>query len=70
MHLREFCNGKVVCPPYVIDYTVIGDPARNCAKEYTAKWRCVGAPGTRTATVAKEAGFKKAIELSCSDAGG
>ena len=62
--LRSTCNGKTNCP-YVVDWTVIGDPKRNCAKDYVAKWQCVGAGTKVSPPVPPEAGYKKTITLTC-----
>ena len=38
-HLAEICDGMATCH-YVIDFRVIGDPAGNCRKDYSAEWEC------------------------------
>ena len=62
-HLAAQCNGKKQCN-YRIDYTVIGDPAVGCAKQYTAEWRCGSGP-VRSTSAPAEAGFGSVIKLSC-----
>jgi hypothetical protein len=37
--LAEVCDGTNSCA-YRIDYTVIGDPAPGCKKNFVAKWKC------------------------------
>jgi hypothetical protein len=38
-HIKGKCDGKIECK-YKIDHGQIGDPARGCSKNYTAKFRC------------------------------
>jgi hypothetical protein len=63
-HLASACNNKSQCE-YTIDYTVIGDPAAGCRKDYTAEWRCGHSATVHNASAAPEAGFQKKITLSC-----
>jgi len=63
-YLRQACDGQLTCS-YKIDYTVIGDPAPGCAKDYVAEWRCLAGAATRKASAPPEAGFGKVIELRC-----
>lgn len=62
-HLAAQCNGKKQCN-YTINYTVIGDPAVGCGKEYIAEWRC-GSGEIRSTKAAAEAGFGSVVTLSC-----
>ena len=64
-HLAAACNGRADCT-YKVDYTVIGDPAVGCGKDYVAVWRCGGSREVRRAVASPEAGFGKTVELSCS----
>jgi hypothetical protein len=64
-HLAAACNGRVDCT-YKVDYTVIGDPAVGCRKDYVAEWRCGGSREVRRTVASPEAGFGKTVELSCS----
>jgi len=64
-HLARACNGRGACR-YTVDYRVIGDPARGCAKNCVAEWRCGGGSRVYRAKVAPEAGYKKTVELRCS----
>jgi hypothetical protein len=63
-HLANACNNKSQCE-YTIDYTVIGDPASGCRKDYTAEWRCAHGATVHNASASPEAGFQKKITLSC-----
>ena len=63
-YLRQACDGQQVCS-YKIDYTVIGDPAVGCAKDYVAEWRCLAGAAVRKASAPPEAGYGKVIELRC-----
>jgi hypothetical protein len=65
-HLRKACNGQSECA-YRIDYTVIGDPAVGCGKDYVAEWRCGGSPSPRRTRAAPEAGYGEVIVLSCNE---
>jgi len=62
------CNNRQECR-YRIDYRNIGDPAKDCPKEFRAAWRCDNypAPPTRhSGYVSPEAGFgDRSIYLSC-----
>ena len=63
-HLAEICDGRATCE-YVIDFTVIGDPAPGCAKDYLAEWQCGRDPERRTIGVRPEAGGGTRILLRC-----
>jgi hypothetical protein len=63
-HIASVCNGKNSCS-YTIDYTVIGDPAVGCAKDYSVEWKCVGKPRTYSAFASPEAGYQKTVQLIC-----
>lgn len=62
--LARACNDKRHCD-YVIDYTIIGDPASGCSKDYFAEWRCGNDHILRSMLVSPEAGFGKKITLTC-----
>ncbi|HEY7376297.1 MAG TPA: hypothetical protein VIF57_29310 [Polyangia bacterium] len=62
--LAQNCEGQPSCA-YRIDYTVIGDPAFGCAKDYVAEWRCGDDPTVLRAAAAPEAGFGSIIQLRC-----
>jgi hypothetical protein len=62
--LARACNDKRHCD-YVIDYTIIGDPAAGCSKDYFAEWRCGNDHILRSMLVSPEAGFGKKITLTC-----
>ena len=64
-HLAAACNGRADCA-YKVDYTVIGDLAVGCRKDYVAEWRCGGSREVHRAVANPEAGFGKTVELSCS----
>ena len=59
--LQAACNGKTTCQ-YTVDYKVIGDPAPNCAKDFTVEWTC--GTNTMTASLPAEASGGK-VNLSC-----
>ncbi|MGH9906095.1 MAG: WSC domain-containing protein, partial [Pyrinomonadaceae bacterium] len=63
-HLASACNGKDSCD-YRIDYTVIGDPAVFCKKNYVAEWRCGDGSPVRNAEAAPEAGHGSVVKLQC-----
>ena len=63
-HLAEACNGRADCT-YKVDYTVIGDPAVGCGKDYVAEWRCGGSREVHRAVADAEAGFGKTVGLTC-----
>ena len=62
-HLASTCNGQSSCE-YSVDYTVIGDPAPGCAKDYVAKWTC-GAGAEQAAGANAEAGYGSKVVLTC-----
>lgn len=62
-HIVQQCNGQAVCD-YRIDYTVIGDPVRGCAKDYEVSYHC-GDGVLRSAYAAPEAGFGSVVRLQC-----
>lgn len=63
-HIASACNGRNSCT-YTIDYTIIGDPAYGCAKDYSAQWRCGVNQKTYSAFASPEAGYRKTIQLTC-----
>jgi hypothetical protein len=63
-HLAQICDGKPTCE-YVIDVTVIGDPAVGCAKDYFAEWQCGHYPERLTTSARPEAGGGTRIVLRC-----
>ena len=62
-HLANFCNDTAICE-YPIDFKVIGDPTRGCAKDYQAEYRCGGIGISKSASVSPEASGK-IIRLQC-----
>jgi len=62
--LKAKCEGKNVCE-YVIDYRLLGDPKKGCAKDYQAKWTCAGSSEVHDASVPPEAGTLKVVRLAC-----
>jgi len=63
-HLAEICDGRTTCE-YVIDYRVIGDPARGCPKDYFVEWQCGRDPERGSISVNPEAGGGTRIVLRC-----
>jgi hypothetical protein len=63
-HLAAACNGRSDCT-YKIDYTVIGDPAVGCGKDYVAEWRCGGRQEVHRVGASPEAGYGKTVSLTC-----
>jgi hypothetical protein len=62
--LAAACSGRGQCD-YRVDYTVIGDPAVGCPKDYVAEWRCGGSPAVHRAAAPPEAGFGAVVTLTC-----
>jgi hypothetical protein len=62
--LGSACNTLGRCD-YIVDYTIIGDPAPGCAKDYVAEWTCNGQSLVQQATASPEAGFRKTVTLTC-----
>jgi hypothetical protein len=63
-HLASVCNGRPACE-YIVDVRTLGDPARECSKDFVAEWRCGNSPERATASVPPEAGNGKRIVLRC-----
>lgn len=64
-HISDGCNGKDLCK-YVVDFNIIGDPARGCVKDYDVIYGCGGSKTQKAAHIGgEEAGFKKVVVLSC-----
>ena len=63
--LASACNTTLGHCDYIVDYTIIGDPAPGCAKDYVAEWTCNGQSLVQQATASPEAGFRKPVILSC-----
>jgi hypothetical protein len=62
--LGSACNTLGHCD-YIVDYTILGDPAPGCAKDYVAEWTCNGQSLVQRATASPEAGFRKTVTLVC-----
>jgi hypothetical protein len=65
---RDLARGNArlgAAADYGVDYSVIGDPAVGCPKDYVAQWRCGGSPVVRRADAPPEAGFGAVVTLSC-----
>src|SRR5262249_8139209 len=70
--LAKVCDEKDSCF-YKVDVSVLGDPARNCAKDFVVEWTCGESPVVRQARAAVgpeqhgEAGFGSIVTLTCGD---
>lgn len=62
--LRRNCNGRASCD-YVVNVTILGDPAPGCSKDFKAEWRCSAHGEVRTLILPPEAGLKSVARLSC-----
>jgi hypothetical protein len=62
--IAEICDGEAACE-FVIDVRVLGDPAPNCRKDYSAEWQCGRDPQRGYARVDPEAGLGSKIVLRC-----
>lgn len=63
-YIAAQCNGQSSCS-YRVDYTVIGDPAYGCQKDYQVSYDC-GDGRARVASAAAEAGYGSIVSLQCS----
>lgn len=61
--IAAVCNGQAICN-YTVDYTVLGDPASGCAKDFIVEYSCSDGVAL-TATADPEAGFGSVVTLSC-----
>jgi hypothetical protein len=55
-NLAAACNGRMNCN-YQINYKVLGDPARGCAKTFIVYYRCLPNPAVHVCQVGAEAGW-------------
>ncbi len=62
--LSNACNNTNRCE-YEVNYKVIGDPARGCAKTYEAEYRCRSRNQTRNLSAPGEAGLGTVVVLDC-----
>jgi peptidoglycan/LPS O-acetylase OafA/YrhL len=62
--LRRNCDGRLSCN-YVVNVSILGDPAPGCSKDFRAEWRCSKDGDIRRLTVPPEAGFRSVAHLSC-----
>jgi len=58
------CDGRTRCA-YRVDYEIIGDPARGCAKDFQVEWQCGADPVVRKGSLHPEAGFGSMLTLEC-----
>jgi hypothetical protein len=63
-HAKQTCDGKRDCE-YRVDYTLIGDPAPGCAKDYVIGWTCGAHQKVSYLSAAPEAGLGSVLRLSC-----
>jgi hypothetical protein len=63
-HLASICDGRPVCE-YIVDVNALGDPARECSKDFVAEWRCGNSPERATVVASPEAGGGKRLLLRC-----
>jgi hypothetical protein len=64
--VQSACTGKSQCA-YTIDYTVIGDPAPGCHKDFRVTYTCGAQPEPRVAFFPGEAGFRSVVGIGCDD---
>jgi peptidoglycan/LPS O-acetylase OafA/YrhL len=62
--IRKFCNGKESCD-YVVDVTLLGDPAGGCSKSFFVEYTCEPEGRRRTKEIPGEAGLGSRLPLSC-----
>jgi hypothetical protein len=58
------CNGKTDCT-YTISVERLGDPARDCGKDFSVSYFCPSQATLRHQEAPKEAGFGSILTLSC-----
>jgi hypothetical protein len=63
-HLASICDGRPACE-YIVDVNALGDPARECAKDFVAEWRCGNSQERATVVASPEAGAGKRLLLRC-----
>jgi hypothetical protein len=65
-HIAGECNGKSNCT-YTVDYTVIGDPAPGCVKDFDVRYTCAGSQTQKAMQISgEEAGVGgKTLTLTC-----
>lgn len=63
--VARVCDGQPVCD-YKVDPSVLEDPAPNCAKEFTAEWKCGTSATLYTVSVPASAVRGEHLQLACS----
>jgi len=63
--VQSQCDGHAACG-YVVDHKILGDPAPNCAKDFSVDWSCAEPGPMNAAHLAGEAGGQT-VTLSCAD---
>lgn len=65
--VARICDGQSVCD-YLLDPSVLEDPAPNCTKEFTAEWKCGTSATLYTVSMPASAVRGEHLKLACSGA--
>ena len=63
-HVSRACDGKILCE-YKIDPAGLEDPAPDCAKNFTAEWKCGAAETVYAVSVPSGAARGEPLRLAC-----
>ncbi len=63
-HVARACDGQALCE-YKIDPSVLEDPAPNCAKNFTAEWKCGAGATLYAVSVPAGAARGEPLRLAC-----
>ena len=64
-HVARICDGQALCE-YKIDPAALEDPAPNCAKNFTAEWKCGAGATVYAVSVPAGAARGEPLRLACS----
>ena len=62
--LSGACDGHSTCD-FIIDTTMLEDPAPNCSKDFTAEWKCSNGNAVYSAALSSLSGKNDKLRLNC-----
>ncbi len=68
-YVQKACSGQENGCTFLVDNTVLGDPAPYCSKDFSITYRCPSDETVRTASIASAA-TGKTLRIECSSPGG
>jgi hypothetical protein len=64
--LSKACDGHSSCD-FIIDTTVLEDPAPNCSKDFAAEWKCGNGNAVYSAALSSLTGKSDNLRLNCAN---